>query len=75
MEIYNKSILEVILKNKLTFYDQWFARYVFWPILGHLGPISAQKMGFAPPSSLITKSILKIYSLRITKQLFSGSLQ
>ena len=37
-EIYNKSILEVILKNKLTFYDQWFARYVFWGIWGQSRP-------------------------------------
>ena len=26
---------------------QWFARYGFWAILGLLGPILAQKIGFA----------------------------
>ena len=44
---HSKSSLAIILRGQLTFYDHQFARYGFWTILGLLGPILAQKMGFA----------------------------
>ena len=44
---HSKSCLAIILRGQPSFYDQQFARYGFWTILGLLGPNLAQKMSFA----------------------------
>ena len=42
----SKSCLAASFKLKPLFCDYWFGRYGFWAILGLLGPILAQQIGF-----------------------------
>ena len=42
----SKSCLVASFKLKSLFWDYWFGRYEFWAILGLLGPIVAQEIGF-----------------------------
>lgn len=63
------------LGGQPNFYNQRFARYGFWAILGLFLLIFVPKNGFRLPFSLITKSILKINLLTIPKQLLFYILQ